>query len=229
MNSGVYEIVNTLNGKRYVGSAVKFSRRWCKHRRDLVAGKHHSGHLQHSWNKHGAGAFQFNVLIICKRENTILYEQIAINALKPEFNISPTAGSCLGMKHRADAKTRQSALKGRKLSAEAKAAISAANTGRKHPPEFGAAISKRNTGVPRPKSEEHRKKLSEALIGRSFTKGIPKSDEHKATLSAARLGVPNPKNVGNKSRSGMKTDPQIVARQRAGLLASWAKRKGNQS
>jgi len=229
MDSGVYEIVNTVNGNRYVGSAVKFSKRWCKHKRDLNSGKHHSRHLQRSWDKHGAGAFVFKVLVICSRENAVLYEQIAIDALHPEFNVSPTAGSCLGMKHCAESKARHSAAsKGRTHGPEARAAIAAAQTGRKHPPEFGAAISKRNLGAPRPKTDEHRKRISDALKGRSFTRG-PMSDEHKAKLSAARLGVTNPKNVGNKSRTGMKTDPEIVARQRAGLLASWAKRKGNLS
>lgn len=50
-SSGIYEIVNTINGKRYVGSAVSLKRRWVDHRRDLRAGKHHSRHLQNAWAK----------------------------------------------------------------------------------------------------------------------------------------------------------------------------------
>ena len=54
--SGIYEILNTANGKRYIGSAVHFARRWYLHCWKLNRGEHHSAKLQNAWNKHGAGA-----------------------------------------------------------------------------------------------------------------------------------------------------------------------------
>lgn len=226
MNPGVYEILNTRNGKRYVGSTVDIRRRWNKHRRDLEAGAHYNLRLQRSWCKYGSSSFEFRVLLFCAREHCVMYEQIAMDALRPELNILPTAGSPLGVKRSAETRARHSiASKGRRLSDESKAKIAAAHLGRKHPPEFGAAISARNTGVPRPKSDEHRKKLSAALMGHRFNVGIPKSQEHRDKLSKARKGVPNPKNVGNKSRAGMKTDREIVERQRASLRAYWQRKK----
>lgn len=102
--SGVYKITCTANGRFYIGSAVNFKRRWIYHRRDAVAGKHSSRHLQRAWDKHGPEAFKFEVLIVCSKECLIMYEQQAMNALKPEFNMAPTAGSCLGVKHTATAR-----------------------------------------------------------------------------------------------------------------------------
>ena len=66
MSSGIYEIVNLVNGKRYVGSAVSFECRWREHRRQLNADRHHSRHLQRSWNKHGAEAFSFRIIEVCE-------------------------------------------------------------------------------------------------------------------------------------------------------------------
>jgi group I intron endonuclease len=167
MTSGVYEIVNSANGKRYIGSAVDFKRRWKNHRSTLRGNRHHCSKLQNAWNKYHEDSFVFRVILICAAEDVILYEQTALDALKPEYNTAPAAGNCLGLKHKPDALTRtRPVMKGRTHSPETRDLIAAAHRGRKHPPEFGAAISARNTGVPRPKSPEHRAKLSAALMGR---------------------------------------------------------------
>jgi hypothetical protein len=57
MNTGVYQIINLTNGKRYIGSAANkrgFDQRWSIHRTLLFQGKHHSSKLQNAWNKYGA-------------------------------------------------------------------------------------------------------------------------------------------------------------------------------
>lgn len=90
-DGGIYVIINRLNGKTYVGSAVKFSRRWKKHIRDLRMNKHHSRHLQSAWNKYG-DVFSFTVERWCAKEDLIRFEQEVIDTLKPEYNVSPTAG-----------------------------------------------------------------------------------------------------------------------------------------
>lgn len=90
-DGGIYVIVNRLNGNTYVGSAVKFTRRWRKHIRDLKLGKHHSRHLQRAWDKYG-DVFSFTVERWCGKEDLIRFEQEVIDLLKPEYNVSPTAG-----------------------------------------------------------------------------------------------------------------------------------------
>lgn len=90
-DGGIYVIINRLNGNTYVGSALKFSRRWKKHIRDLRLGKHHSRHLQRAWDKYG-DVFSFTVERWCAKEDLIRFEQEVIDLLKPEYNVSPTAG-----------------------------------------------------------------------------------------------------------------------------------------
>lgn len=97
--SGIYKITCTANGRIYIGSAVKFSARWAIHEHQAQKGRHHSKHLQRAWSKHGETAFRFDVMLICTKKDLLMYEQRAIDVLKPEFNASPTAGSTLGLKH----------------------------------------------------------------------------------------------------------------------------------
>jgi predicted GIY-YIG superfamily endonuclease len=49
--SGVYEIKNTLNNKRYIGSSVNIQKRWYAHKRMLNLNTHPNKHLQAAWNK----------------------------------------------------------------------------------------------------------------------------------------------------------------------------------
>ncbi len=103
MSSGIYEVHNKINDKKYVGSAKNFKTRWYVHLCDLRHNKSHSIYLQRAWNKYGEGAFEFNILFYCDVENLILFEQRALDILNPfkefGYNISPTAGSSLGIKH----------------------------------------------------------------------------------------------------------------------------------
>lgn len=97
--TGIYEIRNVVNGKRYVGSAVDFANRWRVHAQSLKRGDHHSKPLQRAWSLYGPGAFHFNKLIACEKADLLMYEQIAMDAMKPEYNCAKVAGSMLGYKH----------------------------------------------------------------------------------------------------------------------------------
>lgn len=98
-NCGVYKILNTANGKTYIGSSQNIKARWAEHRRDLEQGKHSNRYLQNSYNKHGVNAFSFSVLLLCAKADLVLYEQICLDHYKPELNLSPTAYSNAGMKY----------------------------------------------------------------------------------------------------------------------------------
>lgn len=60
--SGIYQIRNTVNGKVYVGSAIKILKRWREHKTSLRKGVHHSKHLQKAWVKYGEECFVFEVI-----------------------------------------------------------------------------------------------------------------------------------------------------------------------
>jgi hypothetical protein len=71
--------------------------RWNTHRRELRENDHHARFLQRTWNKYGEDAFSFSVLLLCGEQNLLLYEQLALDALEPEFNTCRVAGSTLGV------------------------------------------------------------------------------------------------------------------------------------
>lgn len=143
-DSGIYEILNRVNGKRYVGSAVDIAQRWREHRRGLKAGRHHSRHLQAAWNKHGETAFDFRVLMECEPVDLLREEQAEFDRRPPDYNICPTAGSTLGRLHSDETRRKIGASKaGLKMpprDAEYRAKISAAHKGKAKSPEHLAAL-----------------------------------------------------------------------------------------
>ena len=208
-DSGIYEIVNLVNGKRYVGSAVDMAHRWREHRWSLNGNRHSNRHLQASWAKHGDGAFAFNILETCGPADLIAREQVAIDLLRPEFNICPRAGSTLGRRHTSETKAKIAVQrKGRKLpprSPEHRAKLAAAMKGRPKPADQMAALQagrreqefteERRARVStslkaayvegrksRTRPPEYREKIAASLRGRKA------SPEHRANQSAAQLG-----------------------------------------
>lgn len=183
--TGIYEIKNLVNGKRYVGSAVRFGNRWRVHAQSLVRGDHHSIALQRAWRHYGPSAFQFNKLLACSKENLIMYEQICMDALKPEYNIAPVAGSQLGFKHPPEARAKMSEaakrtrnFTGKTHSAESRAKISANRMGKGGGPmgaERRAKIGIAHKG--RVITEEQRAKISATLTGTSTGRGKLDKDQ----------------------------------------------------
>lgn len=84
---GIYEIVNNINGKRYVGRTTNLKHRKNHHFNDLRKGEHYNRFLQRSFNKYGEDAFTFNVLEHCPSlEDTIERERYYIELLGTEYN-----------------------------------------------------------------------------------------------------------------------------------------------
>jgi len=147
--SGVYEIVNAVNSKRYIGASVNLTHRWQAHRWQLRRGQHDNPHLQASWDKHGEAAFVFSPLMFCPRAELRLWEQRYMDEFRPEYNLSLDATMpMLGRKHSARTKAKMSAAligntraTGRIFSAEHRERIGAAHRGRVHSAEVRANIS----------------------------------------------------------------------------------------
>lgn len=98
--SGVYQIVNRVNHKVYVGSSHEISYRWKQHRKALVSGTHHCRHLQHAWNLYGADTFEFEVVEHCTEEQLLSREQVWLDAAVAQgiaYNVCPVATSPLGV------------------------------------------------------------------------------------------------------------------------------------
>lgn len=94
--SGVYAIRNTRNGKSYIGSSVNLASRIKSHASRMRNGVSKNRYLQADWDSHGPEAFSVEVLVYCLPEHCVSYEQQCFNAFRPEYNISPNAGSQTG-------------------------------------------------------------------------------------------------------------------------------------
>lgn len=62
MKSGIYKIINLVNNKFYVGSAVNLRRRKARHFSELRNNRHNNRHLQAAWLKYGEKSFVFVVV-----------------------------------------------------------------------------------------------------------------------------------------------------------------------
>lgn len=132
--SAIYGILNLLNGKIYIGSAVDYYHRLRTHKSKLKYNVHVNKHLQSAWNEYGQLAFEFIILeYIFNRNDLIDREQFWINLTdchNPElgYNIRKIAKSNLG-------------LKKKEITLETRLRLSIANKGKKHSDETKAKLS----------------------------------------------------------------------------------------
>lgn len=94
--SGVYQIYNIVNGKRYIGSSIHIEQRFKEHIRNLRANKHVNAHLQSAWNKYGEHSFVFEEVELCEPDQCLKVEQEYIDYYhaadrKFGYNIDPYA------------------------------------------------------------------------------------------------------------------------------------------
>lgn len=143
--TGIYIILNNIDNRVYVGSAVNLDTRLYHHKRDLKRGKHHNEHLQNFYNKYGDDALSFEVLETITDKNILIErEQYYIDKYPNKFNICLVAGNSLN----------------RKCSEETKLKISKSlkRANLKGIPKS----EKTKLKMRKPKSIEHTKKIKEA-------------------------------------------------------------------
>jgi group I intron endonuclease len=164
LRTGVYCITNSLNGKRYVGSAARsFRTRWNAHRHHLRRGTHHCAHLQAAWKNDGESAFEFSILETCSPKECVALEQTFIDLHKSAdrlhgYNADPKAGHSLG----------------RKASVETRAKLRAAHLGRKRSPSHCVSIGNGHRG---------RKCSSESLALMRASQSSPEARERQRQIA----------------------------------------------
>lgn len=187
-------VMNEINGKCYVGQAVDVRVRLRRHLGILRRGNHHCAHMQNSFSKHGETAFKFMMIEECSVDVLTEREQFWMDQHKATglYNLSPAAGSPLGVKRSEETKAKiRAANLGNKLSAETRAKISAAHTGKKLSPETIARMSAAQSG--KVISPEQREKQRHKMTGQKRTA------ETKAKQSLALRGKKNsPEGRANK-------------------------------
>jgi group I intron endonuclease len=114
MGMGIYKIINVVNNKFYIGSAVNFSRRKTRHFSELRTQTHNNSKLQNAWNKYGETSFIFVVveeihdkLLLLEAENRWLKDHVGkdycynlgVDATAPMLGMSGEASPTWGYKH----------------------------------------------------------------------------------------------------------------------------------
>lgn len=186
MVSGIYKIINTQNGKCYIGSSNNISKRWYEHRRDLGHNVHANKYLQCAWNKYGEKAFRFEILEECSPEMRLEREQEYLDIGFRTGNVYNMCQNALapmeGRKHSEETKRMLSELRkgknageknpmyGKKLTQAQKQHLSDLFSGERNPmygkhlsQEAKLKISAANTGHVCP--QEQKRKLSDMMSG----------------------------------------------------------------
>jgi group I intron endonuclease len=213
----IYEIKNTVNGKRYVGRTSRYRARTSRHKSDLRNNTHHNSSLQRDWGEFGEPAFTFSILSEVENlEDAVFAEQSLLDSGRGKdlYNIGPsTCGDNLTFNpDRDDIVSRiTDAINERyeSMSPEDRKVIHGSHingmTGRTHSDEVKSAARERALGNSWAKGHkrtpEQREKLSKVASERTGDKnsfyGKKHTEETKRALSIARLGVlpPNTKAV----------------------------------
>jgi group I intron endonuclease len=223
--SGIYEIVNKENGKKYIGSSSNLKKRKSDHFSLLRRKKHKNPHLQHSWNKYGEDCFDFIILEICAGDKKTLEnrEQYYLDMLNPEFNICVTAGNQTGMKRSKESRNKMSKShigisvnKGRKHTLESRKNMSLAHKGHINSPEARMKISIANTGK---KGVIHTQETKDRLAETSheYWERVKRNEIERDTNTVGA--------VGNKIWLGRKHNQEAKDKVSAARKAYWAKKK----
>lgn len=218
--SCIYSIVNLVNNKIYIGSAVNFRGRKAKHLHLLRLNKHNAV-LQNAWNKYKEENFEFQILELVKNKAELISrEQVWFDFFNPEYNILKKADSNLGMKHSGKTKKLLSEkLKGRigarlghKLTPEQRIQCGNANRGKKYSKEINlkkGLKGEKNPFFGKTHSEETKKKWSIKRMGAiSPNKGKKASAELLKKLSDSHKGQKRSPETIEKFKESMKVVKQ---------------------
>ena len=161
--SGIYKIINKVNGKYYVGSSKLVKRRLSEHKTYLRSNRHFNSHLQFAWNKYGENNFDFTFIEkvpICK---LLIIEQKYLNKSNKTNSYNT---SFIADRPEMSIETRlkiSNSHKGKILSEAHKQKLRVKSTGRKFSKEFSEKMRKIRTG--KVCSEQTKQKLREAFRG----------------------------------------------------------------
>jgi group I intron endonuclease len=190
---GVYHIVCTVNGKRYIGGTSNIRLRSQVHQSALRKQRHANKALQSDWNKFGADAFVFEALEYCANDRVALsaLEQKYCNELHPEYNKRIHVDDSTGVKMPEDGvEAMREKLKGRDMSKATEAAAK-----KRRGSKFSAESRAKMSASKRTMSEETRRKMSESAKKRAAERGMS-----HATNAAAEVtrGKARPESVKKK-------------------------------
>jgi len=215
LKSGIYKLVNTSNGRLYIGSAKEFKERWQAHARQLKAGKHSNKYLQNDFNKCGSEVFEFHVVELTdvSKEQRMLREQHYLDQLHDNmdncYNFKKQAQSPEGEKfgrsmkeiwERPEYRARQSEIQSQRTKELWQ------------DPEYRAKHEEKIREFTQ--TEEYREKL------REFTKARWANPEFREQVASSFQSEEFKKKVGDHSRT-LWQDEEYRAKQSESRKAAW--------
>lgn len=194
MKSGVYFILNEINGKYYIGSSVDIEARFERHLHELGNGTHHNIKLLNDYNKYGAKCFKIFILEECSSDLKI-HEQSWIdmtNSRLNGYNMNGANGGDAISNHPNNIEIRN------KISNSLNDFYSSL-TEEERKEKYGK-IGKDNHMYGKTHSLESKQKIKDKIqdwykTNESPLKGVPKSEEHRNKISdfaKTRTGEKNP-------------------------------------
>jgi group I intron endonuclease len=213
---GIYEILNIINNKKYIGQSTDIYARWEAHKNQLRRRCHFNDRLQNAWDKYGGDAFRFHILEICPTDSLDEKECFYIDKYETidchkGYNLKQ-GGS--GDQVSDESKIKMSESQKKRWTEELRQELSLKYSGKDNPfygkhhtEETGRKIAEANKK--REWLEESKKKTSEALKGRkpwNTGKTIPQDIKDK--ISHTLKGRPSPH---KKAVVQLTTDSQYIA------------------
>lgn len=217
---GIYAILHRKSGRRYVGQSIDIKARYRAHMGALRRGEHYGKRLQRAYLRDGPDAFMLVIIEECPAATLTEREQFWMDSFAPTglYNVSSAAVAPRGRVVSEDARARMSAakkgkpspLKGVPRSAETVAKMRAAMAGRKLTPAHRAKLCGRTVKH----TAEARAKMSAA------SRGKPKSEAARQAMSEAAKG----RRASPETRRKMSESQQaLVEQKRAAALEQWSR------
>ena len=204
MASGIYALVNTTDGKRYIGRTVDLKKKQGYHHWQLTSNRHHNPHLQRAWNR--GDTFEFEIIEECDKERLNEREIYWIAHYKTT-DMRYGYNLCEGGK----------ATTGRVPSEETRRKISTAKKGKKYDPEV---VRRRAETFKRRLREEP--EFRERFINNARECGIKRgspwnigrkaSEETRKKLSKSLRGKPKPESQKQKLRKRFSGENSVTAK-----------------
>lgn len=153
-SAGVYALICRANNKFYVGSSINLTNRLLDYMQPAYLAQQTNRPILRAIVKYGIMNYIFVVLETCHVTDTLKREQYWLDLLEPEYNLSPKAGSTLGVT----------------LSEETKAKLRLAHLGNTHTLETRLHMSEtrmgsNNSWFGKSPTKESRAKMSAAKQG----------------------------------------------------------------
>ena len=187
--SGVYMILNEINGDSYIGSGSSskknHNRVYIRFTNHLINRTNSNKNLQKAIRKYGIKNFSFNILTFTKG-NSLEAEQYFLDTLKPKYNDLERADSSYGYKHTPETKRKMK----QNYSLEKRLKIGNLNKGKSLP----ESVKKQLSGKAKIRNkdpifkEKHKKSVQN--VSYKFSKPVKVLDgttrEHIITLPSIR-------------------------------------------